>query len=90
MIIGVAIPGDTRVCDKKQKIEKYSLLKDENARLWQMKKVVVIPIVVGALGTITTTYEKYIESLRIEIRIVHVQKSAFLGTDRIVRKVLSC
>ena len=42
MIIYVAIPGDTRVCDKEQeKIKKYSLLKDEIVRLWQMKKVVV-------------------------------------------------
>ena len=50
MIIDVAIPGDTRVCDKEQeKIKKYSLLKDKIARLWQMKKVVVIPIVAGAL-----------------------------------------
>ena len=72
MIMEVAIPGDTRVCGKKQeKIEKCSLLKDEIARSWQMKKTVVIPIVVGALGTITTKFEKYIESLGIEIR--HVQ-----------------
>ena len=50
MIIDVAIPGDTRVCDKeREKIKKYSLLKEEIARLWQMKKVVVIPIVAGAL-----------------------------------------
>ena len=90
MIIDVAIPGDTRVCDKEQeKIERYSLLKDEIARLWQMKKVVVIPIVVGALGTITAKFE-YIESLGIEIRIEHVQKSALLGTARLIRKVLSC
>ena len=66
MIIDVAKPGDTRVCDKEQeKIEKYSLLKDEIARLWQMKKVVVIPNVVGALGTTTTKFERYIESLGI-------------------------
>ena len=91
MIIDVAIPGDTRVCDKeREKIEKYSWLKDEIARLWQMKKVVGIPIVVGALGTITTKFEKYIESLGIEIRIEHVRKSALLGTARIIRKVLSC
>ena len=52
-IIDVAIPGDTWLYDKeREKIEKYSLLKDEIARLQQMKKVVVIPIVVGALGTI--------------------------------------
>ena len=91
MIIDVAIPGHTRLCDKKrEKIEKYSLLKDKIGRLWQMKKVVVIPIVVGALGTITTKLEKYIESFGIEIRIEHVQKSALLGTARIIRKVLYC
>ena len=47
----------------------------------------MIPIVAGALGTVTTKFEKYIESLEIEIRIV--QKSALLGTVRIIRKVLS-
>ena len=57
----MAIPGDTRVCDKdREKIEKYNLLKDKTARLWQMKKVVVIPIVVGALVTITTKFKDYI------------------------------
>ena len=55
-----------------------------------MKKVVVIPIVVGALRAITTKFEKYIKSLGTEIRIEHVQKSALLGTGRIIRKVLSC
>ena len=91
MVLNVVIPGDTRVCDKeRENIEKYSLLKDEISRLWQMKKVVVIPIVVGALGTITAKFEKYIESLEIEIRIEHVQKSALFGTARIIRKVLSC
>ena len=54
-----------------------------------MKKAFVIPVVVGALGTTTTMLEKYIESLRIEIRIEHVQKSALFGTARIIRKVLS-
>ena len=60
------------------------MLKDEIARLWQMKKVVVIPIVVGALGTIRIKFEKYIESVEIEIRIEYVQKSALLGTARII------
>ena len=63
-----------------KKIENCSLLKDEIARLWQMKKVVVIPIVVEALEAKTTKFEKYIESLGIEIIIKHVQKSALLGT----------
>ena len=85
----MAISGDTRVCDKeREKFEKYSFLKEEIARLWIRKKVVVISIVVGALGTITTKFEKYIESLGIEIRIEHVQKSALLGTARIIKVLL--
>ena len=51
-----------------------------------MKKVAVIPIVVGALGTITAKFEKYIERLGIEIRIEHVQKSVLLGTARIIKR----
>ena len=50
----------------------------------------MIPVVVEALGTITTKFEKYIESLGIEIRIEHVQKSALLGTAGVIRKVLPC
>ena len=79
IIIYKRYTGGTSVCDKeREKIEKYSLLKDEIARLWQIKKVVLIPIVVGALATITTKFEKYIESNRIEIRIEHFHKSALL------------
>ena len=49
-IIDVAVPGDMRVKDKMlENMEKYQLLKDEAGRLWNMKKVRVIPIVVGAL-----------------------------------------
>ena len=34
MIIDIGIPGDTRVCDKEREmIKKYSLLRDEIARL---------------------------------------------------------
>ena len=53
------------------------------------KGVVVIPNVVGALVTISTKFEKYIEILRIEIGIERVWKSPLLRTGRIIRKVLS-
>ena len=53
-IIDVAVPNDSRVNAKEQeKIEKYQELRWEVAKLWKMKKVEVIPVVVGALGTIT-------------------------------------
>ena len=40
------------------KIEKYKVLKDEIARILDMKEVIVIPVVVGALGAISAGFEK--------------------------------
>ena len=37
---------------KEEKISKYQNLKYEMATLWKMKKVEVIPIIVGALGAV--------------------------------------
>ena len=74
---------------EQEKVEKYRLLKNEIAKLWKMKKFVVIPIAVWALETISTKFEKYIERLGIEIRMEHVHKSALLRTTGIIRKVLS-
>ena len=45
-----------------------------------MKKLVVIPIVVGALGLLKTKFRKYIESFGIE----YVHKSSSLETARII------
>ena len=88
-VIDIAIPGDVRVCEKElEKINKYKLLKDEIARLWNVRKVTVIPIVIGALGAITTRFEKFVMEAGIELRVEHVQKTALLGTARILRLVL--
>ena len=44
VIIDVAILGDDRVKDKElEKLEKYQLLKDEIAKVWRMRKVIVVP-----------------------------------------------
>ena len=40
-----------------------------------MKEVIVIPVIVGALGAISTGFEKYIAAIGIEIRVEHAQKT---------------
>ena len=85
-----AIPGDVRVCVKElEKIDKYKPLKDEIARLWEMQKVTIILVVVGALGAITNRLGKFMQEIGIEIHIEHVQKTPLLGTARVLRLVLS-
>ena len=88
-IADVTIPGDERVDERELgKIEKYKVLKDEIARMWDMKEVIVILVVVGALGAISTGFEKYIAAIGIEMRLEHEQKTALLAIARILRLVL--
>ena len=69
-IIDVAIPGDVRVPEKKMgKIEKYQPLKDEIARLWDMRKVSVIPVVVGALRAVSTRFQKFTKDSGITMKM---------------------
>ena len=89
-LIDIAVPGDSRVKEKEgEKVEKYQMLKDEISRLWRLRKVIVIPVVVGALGLISKDFKKHLEKADGRIRIEIIQKTVLLGTARILRKVLS-
>ena len=56
--------------------------------MWRMKDVEVIPVVIGALGTVTKKFEKWIQKLDLEITVEMLQKLCLRGTARIIRKVL--
>ncbi len=89
-IIDIAVPGDLRVKEKElEKIEKYQMLREEVGHVWQTNKVSVIPVVIGALGVISDKFERYMEKLDVKIAMDTIQKTALLGTARILRKVLS-
>ena len=89
-IIDIAIPGDKRVKDKEiEKLEKYQMLKEEVQRLWKMKSVTVLPVVIGALGAVSQRFAGYVNKVGANIKLEIVQKTALLGTARLLRKVLS-
>ena len=89
IIVDIAVPADGRVHEKeREKVEKYQDLRREIGRLWQLRKVQVVPVVVGALGSVTKEFDRWIEKLGVPVDIGAVQKTALLGTARILRKVL--
>ena len=51
-------------------------------------KVEVIPVVVGALGTMTNSIQLWLNKIEVEMRVERMQKTALLETARILRKVL--
>ena len=48
----------------------------------------VIPIIIGATGTISKTYRKYMSNIPGNHEVKELQKTAVLGTAHILRKVL--
>ena len=76
VIIDVAILGDDRVKDKElEKLEKYQLLKDEIAKVWRMRKVIVVPVVIGALGAVSVNFNEYMRQIGVNVRLEIIQKS---------------
>ena len=55
-----------------------------------MKEVIVMSVVVGALGAISTGFKKNIVAIRIEIKVDHAQKTVLLGTARVLKLVIGC
>ena len=70
-----------------KKKDKYLDLARELKKLWNMK-VTIVPIVIGALGTITKGLLKDLEDLKIGWRVETIQTTALLRTARILRRVL--
>ena len=58
-------------------------------KLWNMK-VTIVPIVIGALGTITKGLLKGLEDLEIGGRVETIQTTALLRTARILRLEETC
>ena len=51
--------------------------------------VEVLPLVIGALaGSVTKGFDRWIEKLTILLNVEVMQKTALLGTARILRKVM--
>ena len=53
-----------------------------------MRKVDIVPIIIGALGTVNKKFEKWVERIEVECPTELLQKACLLGTARILRKVL--
>ena len=87
-IVDFAVPADHRTNLKEgEKKDKYLDLARELKSLWNMK-VTIVPIVIGALGTVTKGLLKGLEDLDVGGREETIQMTALLRTVRILRRVL--
>ena len=88
MLIDVAISAGRNVIKKQaEKILKYKDLTIKIQRMWNVKTN-VIPIRIGASGTISKSFRKYLSNVPGKHQIKEIQKTAILGTAHTLGKVL--
>ena len=88
MLIDVAISGDRNVIKKEaETVLKYKDLLLEIQHAWNVKTK-VIPVTVGATGTISKSFTKYLRNMHGKHKIKELQKTAILGTAHKIQKVL--
>jgi hypothetical protein len=68
-------------------ILKYMDLTIEIQRKWSVKTK-VIPVTIGATGTISKSFRKYLSNRPGKHEIKELQKTTILGTAQVLRKVL--
>ena len=71
-----------------EKIFRYKDLTREIQRMWKVKTR-AIPVIIGATGTISKSFRKYISNIPGNHKVKELQKTAILGTAHILRKVLT-
>jgi hypothetical protein len=89
VLIDVAISGDRNVIKKEaEKILKYKDPTIEVQSMWNVKAR-VIPVIIGATGTFSKSFRKYVSSIPGNHEVRELQKTAILGTAHILRQVLT-
>ena len=86
-LVDFAVLADHRIKLKEsEKSDKYLDLARELKKLWNMK-VIIIPIVIGAFGTVTKELLKGQGDLDVGGRVETIQTTVLLKTARILRRV---
>ena len=83
----IAVPGDNITQKESEKYVKYQDLAREIKRIWK-SGTKVVPVVVGALGSVSKKVAGHLEQLGIKEQTRTMQKSALLQSAHILRKVL--
>ena len=86
LIIDVACPvNNNLILNRNEKLDNYSELQLEIARMWG-KETSIVPIIIGALGSIPNDLECNLKKLVISYIVGTLQKSVLLGTANIEEK----
>ena len=86
-IVDFAVSADHKInLKEREKKDKDLDVARELKKLWNMK-VTIVPIVIGAFGTISKGLLKVLDDLEVDGPVETIQTTALLRTARILRRV---
>jgi len=88
-MIEIAISDDSNVNTKgTAKLITYKNLEIEVDRMWKVRGKKIVPVVIGALGTIRMGLDQNLQLLPGHLSAIELQNITLMGTAHIFRKVL--
>jgi predicted methyltransferase MtxX (methanogen marker protein 4) len=89
--IDVAIPNSHNLHSTiTKKLRKYTDLKEELTRIWQLKRAYIIPLVLSTTGIIPKKkIHENLKLLNLAASLYIIQKAVIFKTCRVVRKFLT-
>ena len=86
----MSVPVCVNVTKKEtEKHVKYLDLEIEVQKCWNLQKVTTIPVVVGALGTVSNNIKENTKLLSSNIQTGTITKNSHIGTAHILRNFLT-
>jgi hypothetical protein len=79
VVLAVSVPAD--------RCQGSAKLTIEIQRMWNVRTR-VIPVIIGATGTLSKSFRKYVSTIPGNHEVKELQKTAIWGTAHILRKVL--
>ena len=74
VLLDVTCPFDTRILQKeREKIEQYQDLQIEIKRIWKCNQALIVPTVIGALGTVHNNFDMWMGKLDVKMEFQMLQ-----------------
>lgn len=83
LLIDSLRPFDSRMA-KGENIFKYNFLTFEIERIWSMKAAMIVQVIIGTLGTVSSDIDKWLKEIGIECFVEILHKICLIGTGKII------
>ena len=69
-----------------EKVEKYQLLKAAVAKVWHVRKVIVVSVVIETLGAVSVNFKKCVKQIGVDVSLDGHAENSIAGHSKDTKK----